>query len=157
MIYLTTGNGLYVSMNRGERWKHITARTMRIGYPDPLLLHPTQDGLMFLAGARHAPEVWFSTKVADSTFGRSRDAGQTWEFLQKGLPERIHGNIGAMAMEVLDGAFNLYACGTDGELFHSGDAGDNWSTIVRGLPPLSKSGHYLILKPPLESVTSTSR
>jgi photosystem II stability/assembly factor-like uncharacterized protein len=146
VVYLATGNGLYRSDNGGERWKHITPRTMRIGYPDPMVLHPKQDGLMFIAGARHGPEVWHSTKSADAAIARSRDGGQTWEVLQAGLPERIRGNIGAMVMETHDGGFELYACGTDGDVFHSADGGDSWTTVVSGLPPLSKGGHHMVLK-----------
>jgi hypothetical protein len=27
-------------------------------------------------------------------------------------------------------------------VWHSADAGDHWSLIVTGLPPVSKGGHY---------------
>lgn len=154
VLYLSTGNGLYRSENQGERWKHITPRTLRIGYPDPLLLHPTIDGLMFIAGALHGPEVWRSTKTANSAIGRSRDGGRTWEFLRNGLPEPIHGNIGAMAMEAFDGGFNLFACGTDGNVFFSGDGGDQWTTIASGIAPLSKGNHFVNLRPRLEPAAS---
>lgn len=146
LLYLATGNGLYRSENGGERWKHITPRTMRIGYPDPLLIHPTQEGLMFMAGALHGPEVWHSTKTANSAIGRSLDGGKTWEILKGGLAEHIHGNIGSMVMEVFDSGFNLFACGTDGDLFYSGDAGETWTTIISELAPLSKGGHHMVLK-----------
>lgn len=145
-LYLATGNGLYKSLNRGERWKHITPRTMRIGYPDPLIVHPSEDGLIFIAGAHHGPEVWHSTKTADSAIARSRDGGLTWEVLKDGLPEHVHGNIGAMAIAVSSGGFELYACGTDGEIFASTDGGDHWATIASGLAPLSKGGHHMVLK-----------
>jgi photosystem II stability/assembly factor-like uncharacterized protein len=146
-LYLSTGNGIYRSGDRGERWKHITSRTMRVGYPDPLLIHPTEDGLMFCAGAMHSPEVWHTTKIASSAIARSRDGGMQWETLAGGLPDPIHGNVGAMVMEVHARGFNIFACGTDGEIFHSADGGDRWNTIAT-VSPVSKGRHYKLLERP---------
>jgi len=54
-IYLCTGDGLYHSRDGGESWEHLTTNAMRIAYPDPLLVHPGNENLLFMAGAiKHA-------------------------------------------------------------------------------------------------------
>ena len=36
----------------------------------------------------------------------------------------------------------MFAGNTDGEVYASEDAGDNWSLIASGLKPVSKAGHF---------------
>ena len=115
---------------------------MRIGYPDPLLINPNQETLMFMAGGINNPTVWRTTRTADARIARSRDGGESWEILYEGLPEHIRGNIEAMVMEVCDGSFSLFVGTTDGDIFFSDDEGNHWTKIVAGLPPISKHGHY---------------
>lgn len=144
-LYLATGNGVYLSRDGGDRWKHIVPRTMRIGYPDPLLICPFREDLMFMAGAIYPPEVWHKTHEADSRIARSEDAGMTWKMLNGGLPDYIHGNVAAMSMEVVNGRFLLFAGTTDGDVFYSDDEGEQWTKIVSSLPPISKGGHHILL------------
>jgi photosystem II stability/assembly factor-like uncharacterized protein len=84
--------------------------------------------------------------TADSKIARSRDGGKNWEHVRNGLPEHIRGNIEAMAMDICNGSFSLFAGTTDGEVFESDDEGDNWIKIATGLPPISKAHHYLIIR-----------
>jgi photosystem II stability/assembly factor-like uncharacterized protein len=101
---------------------------------------------MFAAGARENPRAWRTTHDADSMIARSRDGGAKWEFLEAALPGRLRGNIEAMAMDVCDGSFSLFAGTTDGDILYSDNEGDKWSKIVEGLPAVSKDGHYLRLR-----------
>jgi photosystem II stability/assembly factor-like uncharacterized protein len=145
-FYITGGNGLYRSMDGGESWEHLTDRSMRVGYPDPLLVHPRQEDLMFMSGALTAPAHWRKNGTADSRIARSRDGGENWEILNNGLPVHIRGNVEAMAMEVWDDSFGLFAGTTDGDVFYSDDEGEQWTKIVTGLPPISKHLHYNLLQ-----------
>lgn len=147
-LYFSHGGqnyGIFCSRDGGESWKLLTPRPTRIGYPDPLLIHPHRESLMFMAGAASGPGTWRETRTANSGIARSRDGGESWEILQHGLPDPIRGSIEAMAMEVWNGSFALFAGTTDGEVFYSDDEGDHWMKIVDGLPPISKWGHYRIL------------
>jgi photosystem II stability/assembly factor-like uncharacterized protein len=144
--YISSGIGVCCSPNQGKDWEHLTTPQMRVGYPDALLLHPRRTTLMFAAGARENPRAWRTTHDADSTIARSRDSGKTWESLEGALPGHLRGNIEAMAMEVCNGSFSLFAATTDGDIFYSDDEGDGWSKIVEGLPAVSKDGHYLRLR-----------
>jgi photosystem II stability/assembly factor-like uncharacterized protein len=145
-LYITGGNGLYQSKDGGETWEHLTDRSMRVGYPDPLLLHPYQQETMFMAGAITAPTFWRKNGTADARIARSRDSGKSWEILNNGLPEHVRGNFEAMVMEIWDHSFCLFAGTTDGDIFYSDDEGEHWSRIATGLPPISKHGHYKLLQ-----------
>jgi photosystem II stability/assembly factor-like uncharacterized protein len=144
--YISSGIGVCCSPNQGKTWEHLTTPQMRIGYPDPLLLHPRRPSLMFAGGARDNPRSWRTTHDADSTIARSRDGGKNWEFLEGALPGHLRGNIEAMTMEVCESSFSLFAATTDGEILYSEDEGDKWSKILEGLPAVSKNGHYLRLR-----------
>ena len=145
-FYITGGDGLYYSGDGGKSWEHLTTRSMRVGYPDPFLIHPFKEEIVYMAGALAPPNHWRVNGTADSKIARSRDAGRTWEMLQDGLPEHIRGGIEAMTMEVWNGSFSLFAGTTDGEVFSSDDEGDHWTKIIDGLPPISNGTNYLNLK-----------
>lgn len=134
--------GVCVSEDGGESWRSVTPRDFRIGYVDPLLVHPRNGGLMFTAGAKTGPGTWRKTRTADARIARSRDGGESWEILNEGLPDHIRGNVEAMAMDVWNGGFAVFAGTTDGEVFYSADEGDRWESIIRGIGPVSKADHH---------------
>lgn len=141
-VYLSSGDGLYFSQDAGETWTRLTDENFRIAYPDALIAHPDRDGLLFMAGAVCNPGAWRQRGHADPRIARSHDGGQTWELLESGLPDFIHGNVEAMSMEVRPGGFSLCTATTDGDVFFSEDDGEKWSTIASGLAPISKGGHW---------------
>ncbi len=67
---------------------------------------------------------------------RSRDGGNEWEALTKGLPQRdCYVNVlrDAMAVDSLESC-GVYFGTTGGQVYASADAGDTWSAIVHDLP-----------------------
>lgn len=69
---------------------------------------------------------------------RSRTGGNEWEALGPGLPEKdCYVNVlrDAMAVDSLDPC-GVYFGTTGGQVYVSPDAGDNWTPIVRDLPPV---------------------
>jgi hypothetical protein len=69
---------------------------------------------------------------------RSRSGGNEWEPLTKGLPQsNCYVNVlrDAMAVDTLDSC-GIYFGTTGGQVYLSPDAGDNWSPVVRDLPPV---------------------
>jgi len=69
---------------------------------------------------------------------RSRTGGNEWEALTNGLPQHdCYVNVlrDAMAVDSLDSC-GIYFGTTGGQVYASADAGDNWSAIVRDLPPV---------------------
>jgi len=144
-LVMANGAGMYRSLDAGDAWEQVTDRSARIGYPDTVIIHPHRPDTVFLAGAICGPGEWRKTKTADARVARSRDGGRTWEYLEGGLPAHIHGNIEGMALNVWPGGSRLFVGSTDGDVFFSADEGDTWTTIARGIGPVSKGGHYLAL------------
>ena len=144
----TVTAGVCVSQNSGESWKSLTPRDFRIGYVDPILVHPDNSSLLFTAGAKTGPRSWRESHTADSRIARSKDGGQSWEVLKEGLPEHIRGNVEAMAMDVWKDGFALFAGTTDGEVFCGTDEGQHWQKLIQGIGPVSKSHHYRNLAVP---------
>ncbi len=134
--------GVCVSHNGGESWVSLTPRDFRIGYVDPILVHPFNGRLMFTAGAKTGPGTWRKLHTADARIARSRDGGKSWEILAEGLPEHIRGNVEALSMDVWNGGYALFAGTTDGEVFYSDDEGKHWQKIIQGIGPVSKSHHH---------------
>jgi photosystem II stability/assembly factor-like uncharacterized protein len=69
---------------------------------------------------------------------RSRTGGNEWEPLTKGLPQHdCYVNVlrGAMSIDSLDSC-GVYFGTTGGQVYASPDGGDNWTAIVRDLPPV---------------------
>ncbi len=143
-----TTAGVCVSGDSGKSWTSLTPRDFRIGYVDPLLVHPFKPNLMFVAGGKTGPGTWRKLHTADSRIARSRDGGKTWEVLTNGLPEHIRGNIEAFTIHawpggsIFKGGCELFAGTTDGEVFYSDDEGDSWKRIISGIGAVSKAHHY---------------
>jgi photosystem II stability/assembly factor-like uncharacterized protein len=147
-IYVTGGDGVYVTSDAGASWEHWTDRNSEIGgYPDLLVYAPSQPDLMFIAAAQCSPGEWRQSHFAGARISRSRDGGRTWEVLRNGLPDRLQASVEAVALEEAEGTIRLFAATTAGEVYCSDDAGDHWSLAVQGLAPISKGGHYRALVP----------
>ena len=67
---------------------------------------------------------------------RSRQGGNEWEALSKGLPQRdcfVNVLRDAMAVDSLDSC-GVYFGTTGGQVYAAADSGDSWAPIVRDLP-----------------------
>jgi photosystem II stability/assembly factor-like uncharacterized protein len=148
-LYVSGGDGLYVSADAGASWEHWTTREHEIGgYPDQLVYQPGRPETMFVAAAKGSPGEWRTSHFAGARVSRSDDGGRTWRVLAGGLPDRLQSNIEAMSIEGRSGGVcSLFAASTAGEVFFSEDSGDTWSLIASGLAPISKGGHFEALVP----------
>jgi hypothetical protein len=69
---------------------------------------------------------------------RSRNGGNEWEPLTKGLPQKnCYVNVlrDAMAIDTLDEC-GIYFGTTGGQIYCSPDGGDSWLTVAQHLPPV---------------------
>ena len=145
-LYAVTGRGLYASGQAGASWEQWTRREDDIGgYPDGFVFHPSDPKLMFMTAAHDAPGTWRTSHFAGARISRSKDGGRSWEILKNGLPDRLQASIEAFCLEEAGNATAIYAATTAGEVICSDDLGDSWRVIVKGLPPISKAGHYRAL------------
>ena len=147
-IYITGGDGMYVTSDAGDTWEHWTTTEHEIGgYPDFLLVHPRQPDLVFVAAAQHGPGSWMENRYAGSRISKSTDGGRTWETLRGGLPDRLQTAFEAMALEDWGDSFSIFGATATGEIWASEDGGEHWSEIISGLAPISKGAHYAMLMP----------
>jgi len=153
-VLMGNGIGVYRSGDAGETWEQLTDRSARIAYPDAVIIHPRRPDTVFMAGAICGPGQWRQTKTADARVARSHDGGRTWQYLEGGLPDHIHGNIEGFTLVVWPGGSALFAGTTDGDVFLSEDEGDTWSTIARRIGAVSKGGHHLAL--PIEELAAAA-
>lgn len=146
-LYMTTGMGLYRSLDAGKTWKLIVDNSFAIGYPDHLIVSPRDGNTMFMAGAGENPGTWRASRNAKATIARSRDRGVTWSDASNGLPADRRPNIEAMSLAAYPTGFTLFAGDTDGAVYASEDGADHWTRIAGGLAPVSKGNHYRALQP----------
>jgi photosystem II stability/assembly factor-like uncharacterized protein len=119
----------------GDSWKEISGNL------------PTDFGFVIDVHA-HEPETIYVVPIkSDSehyppegklTVYRSRSGGNEWEPLTRGLPQSdCYVNVlrDAMTVDSLDSC-GIYFGTTGGQVYASADAGDNWTAIVRDLPPV---------------------
>lgn len=147
-IYITGGDGIYMTSDGGGSWEHLTTTEHEIGgYPDFLVVHPRKPELVFVSAAQHGPGSWRESHYAGSRISKSTDGGKTWQPLRNGLPDRLQTAIEAMCLEDWGESFSLFAATATGEIWSSEDGGEHWSEIIKGLAPISKGAHYAMLAP----------
>jgi hypothetical protein len=127
--------GVYRSEDAGASWREITA-----GLPSDfgfsLALHPREPETLYVLPLQEAD--FRCPPEGKLRIYRSRDAGQSWEALSKGLPQ-AHAFVGTyregMATDSLD-PVGLYVGTNTGKIFASNDAGDSWYVLADHLPPV---------------------
>jgi photosystem II stability/assembly factor-like uncharacterized protein len=145
--------GTMVSEDRGQTWQR-GLNPPGIDYPDPLVMHPDDPDLLFMAGAVGWPPHWYKIGRARTKIARSCDGGKTWERLLGGLPDGQRAIFGGLTLEAWGGGFAVYAADSDGQVFESRDGGDTWQMIAE-VGPVSKGDFYKALakgRPPIANL-----
>lgn len=144
-MFMTTGCGSYRSADGGAHWARMTDESFRLAYPDHIALSPDEKTL-FMSGAADHPGVWRQSHDAGTAVFRSRDNGQHWEHLHRGIPETAPCNIEAMSVVAWPGGYSLFLGDTDGAVFLSEDGGDSFTRIAEAIGPISKGNHFVPLQ-----------
>ena len=144
-VYMTTGVGLYVSRDGGEKWERLTGAEFRLAYPDHIVLTP-DERTIFMTGARTDPGVWRDTHAAETAIMRSRDGGKSWQELQQGFSVLARANIEAMSLASYPGGYTVFVGDTEGTVHASDDGGETWSRISGDVGPVTKGNHAAVLQ-----------
>jgi hypothetical protein len=131
-MFLQNHGGVYRSDDSGASWQSI-ADGLPSDFGFPIVVHPHEPDTVYvlpLSGGdgRFPPEgkarVW-----------RSRDAGETWEELGKGLSDEFFVGVmrDAMCADTHDSA-GIYFGARNGSVWASADSGDSWREIKEDLP-----------------------
>jgi hypothetical protein len=135
VLYQQNHCGVYRSDNAAADWIDIGEGKLPARFGFPIAVHPKEPRTVYVA-LEESDEYRMSVDGKFSVW-RSRDGGDSWQRLTKGLPEKAHLVVlrEAMATDDFDQA-GIYA-GTDtGQLFYSRDNGDNWELMADFLPPI---------------------
>jgi hypothetical protein len=127
--------GVYRSDNAGEDWIDIGEGKLPSRFGFPIAVHPNDPNTIYIV-LEESDEYRMSVDGRFSVW-RSRDAGNAWERLSNGLPERAHLDVlrEAMATDTCNDA-GVYIGTNTGQLFYSRDSGDTWELLADFLPPI---------------------
>ncbi|HLF05584.1 MAG TPA: hypothetical protein VI893_00155 [Thermoplasmata archaeon] len=129
VIFATTGQGLFRSVNRGAAWKP-GGRGIDERFVEGISLHPREPEVMVASAA--ATPTLKGDDVPGAVY-RTSDGGEAWKRVSSS--SRSHVRRHALVSSRTEPG--LFYCGnTEGEVFASEDAGESWSRIGSGLPPI---------------------
>ncbi|MBV6401780.1 MAG: hypothetical protein CNIPEHKO_02083 [Anaerolineales bacterium] len=135
VLYQQNHCGVYRSDNFGEDWVDIGEGKLPTPFGFAIGVHPTDPRTIYTV-PEESQEYHISV---DGQFAvwRSRDAGNSWEKLTKGLPERAHVDVlrEAMGLDSFEDA-GVYVGTNTGQLFYTRDSGDSWELLADFLPPI---------------------
>jgi photosystem II stability/assembly factor-like uncharacterized protein len=135
VIYQQNHCGVYRSDNCGEDWIDLGEGKLPSRFGFPIAVHPTDPRTIYIA-LEESDQFRMSVDGKFSVW-RSRDAGDSWERITKGLPEKAHlvALREAMATDTFEDA-GVYVGTNTGQLFYSRDSGDSWDLLADFLPPI---------------------
>ena len=136
LIYQQNHHGVWRSSDGGRSWDDITA-----GLPStfgfPICVHPHDPRTLWTIPLNGDMAGRFPPEAAAAVY-RSRDAGETWQPMRKGLPQSACFFTvlrQAMARDERE-SVGLYFGTNSGSVFASTDEGEEWQEIARHLPTI---------------------
>ncbi|QDC08210.1 exo-alpha-sialidase [Oceanicola sp. D3] len=136
LLYQQNHHGVWRSPDGGRSWEDITP-----GLPStfgfPIRVHPSDPHTLWCIPLNGDSQGRFPPEAACAVW-RSRDGGESWQAMRKGLPqEACYFTVlrQAMAGDSRTPA-GVYFGTNSGSVFASTDEGDRWDEIARHLPTI---------------------
>ena len=123
------------SDDAGESWREVSGN-LPTDFGFPIEVHAHEPETIYVIPIKSDSEHY--PPDGKLRVYRSRTGGLQWEALTKGLPQRdCYVNVlrEAMSVDSLDPC-GIYFGTTGGQVYASSNDGDEWSPIVRDLPPV---------------------
>jgi len=134
-LFLQNHWGLYRSDNRGDSWQDI-ARGVPSDFGFAMLMHPHDANCVYILPVES--DEFRCTPEGRLRVYRTRNAGGSWEALERGLPQKgAYETVlrDAISTDSLDPA-GIYFGTRSGKLYGSRDEGKGWKKILEGLPQI---------------------
>src|SRR5260221_9239288 len=134
-LFLQNHWGLYRSDNRGDSWQDI-ARGVPSDFAFAMLMHPHDADCVYVVPVES--DEFRCTPEGRLRVYRTRNAGGSWESLERGLPQQgAYETVlrDAFCTDSLDPA-GIYFGTRSGKLYASRDEGKSWKKILEGLPQI---------------------
>ena len=135
IVWCQHHNGVFRSEGGGANWHELKA------------IRPSKFGFAVAAHPRDPDTAWFVPAVKDErripvdakvVVARTRDGGESFEVLSRGLPQRhAYDLVWRHALAVDESGERLAFGSTTGGLWTSGDAGESWMALDARLPPVA--------------------
>jgi hypothetical protein len=131
-LFLQNHGGVYRSDDHAASWQSI-ADGLPAEFGFSVVVHPHEPDTVYVfpinGGDRRYPPD------AHAAVWRSRDAGETWTAMDKGLPDDFYVAVmrDAMCTDSHEPA-GLYFGARNGAVWASADAGESWTEVVENLP-----------------------
>jgi photosystem II stability/assembly factor-like uncharacterized protein len=138
--------GVYRTSDGGQTWKNVLHVSDELGAAD-LELQPGNPNVVFACVWHGQRKPW--TIISGSTDGgifKSTDAGETWNKLTNGLPNRLFGrsNVGVSASKP-NRLYALIEAKPGSGLYRSEDAGATWELINHSASLTTRPFYYTTL------------
>jgi hypothetical protein len=133
-LWVQHHNGVFRSMDGGKTWRD-APNTAPSTFGFAAAVHPTKPGTAwFVPAIKDERRIPVDGKLVVS---RTRDGGETFEVLSRGLPqEHAYDLVYRHGLDVDASGERLAMGSTTGGLWVSEDAGDSWTAVAEHLPPV---------------------
>jgi hypothetical protein len=133
VLWVQHHNGIFRSSDGGASWQSVQGKPSSFGFA--AAIHPRDPRTSWLA-----PLVKDEKRVpvdGQVVVARSRDGGESFEVLRRGLPqEHAYDVVYRHGMAIDDTGDRLALGSTTGSLWLSEDQGDSFRTLATQLPPI---------------------
>lgn len=126
-------NGVFRTTDGAMTWQEVSAQPSSFGFA--VAVHPRNPDTAWLVPAESDQRrIPFEARVV---VARTRDGGESFTVLSRGLPQRHAYDITYRhALDIDEAGDHLALGSTTGNLWVTVDQGDSWQTVAEHLPPV---------------------
>lgn len=132
-VWQQNHSGVFYSADGAENWRLVSRPEQGVHFGFPVAVDERDGKTAWLVPGK--ADMQRMTIDGKLFVARTRDGGETWEQLRRGLPQDNAYDV--VYRHALANSGQCLAFGsTTGNLYLSEDAGDSWTTVANNLPPV---------------------